>query len=113
MADAANALGGPVAVIPAGERWPDGTLRPAVEDLIGAGAILRHLAGAASPEARAGIAMFEGLAERVEAVLFEGASGRELADNGYAEDVRLASELDVSDAVPRLVDQAYVDATRM
>ena len=113
VADAANALGRPVAVIPAGERWPDGTLRPAVEDLVGAGAILRHLAGAASPEARAAIGMFEQFAEEIEMVLFECASGRELADNGYAEDVRIASELDVSDAVPRLADKAYVHAAPM
>ena len=38
---------------PCGERWmADSSLRPAFEDLVGAGAIIRHLWGTTSPEAR-------------------------------------------------------------
>jgi 2-phosphosulfolactate phosphatase len=37
-------------------------------------------------------------------VLSELSSGRELIADGHGEDVRLAADLDVSRAVPRLVD---------
>ena len=49
----AGAVRGPVALVAAGERWPGDQLRPAVEDLWGAGAVVNALLrsgfGPASP----------------------------------------------------------------
>jgi 2-phosphosulfolactate phosphatase len=71
----------PVAVIAAGERWPDGTLRPALEDLLGAGALLSDLhaqgAGPLSAEAAAALACGECTADIPHAIATS-ASGREL-----------------------------------
>ncbi|MGO4885253.1 MAG: 2-phosphosulfolactate phosphatase [Bryobacteraceae bacterium] len=55
----AHTHGSRIAVIPAGEQWGDDSLRPAIEDLIGAGAVLAHLPGRPSPEAETAIAAFE------------------------------------------------------
>jgi 2-phosphosulfolactate phosphatase len=51
VADAAARLGSTVAVIAAGETWSSGEFRPALEDLIGAGAVIANLHGARLPEA--------------------------------------------------------------
>jgi len=101
-----------VALIPAGERWPDGSLRPAVEDLWGAGGVIAaledrgHTSG--SEEARAAATAYRLIEERVGAALAACSSGQELIDAGYAGDVTIAAELDSSRSVPRLVGGAFV-----
>lgn len=92
--------------VAAGERWPDGSLRPAIEDLLGAGLILAALAGEPSAEARAAIAAAETVPLDD---LRSCASARELIERGFAEDVELALERDVSTVVPRLRDGGFVD----
>ncbi len=72
--------GASVVVVPAGERWDDDTLRPAVEDLWGAGAVLDALAaedGIVSPEARMAAAAWR--AARLPDDLLRCASGVELS----------------------------------
>ncbi len=55
--------------IAAGERWSDDALRPALEDWLDAGAVLRMLPGAKSPEAAAAIATFEQMVPALHAAL--------------------------------------------
>ncbi|HTO68935.1 MAG TPA: 2-phosphosulfolactate phosphatase [Myxococcota bacterium] len=98
---------GPVAVIAAGERWPDGSLRLALEDLLGAGAIIANLHGTVSPEAELARDAWLRTAPRLERALAECASGRELRERGFARDVELAAELDRSPIAPRLDAGAF------
>jgi 2-phosphosulfolactate phosphatase len=94
-----------VVAIAAGERWPDGSLRPAVEDLWGAGGFLSALeTDGLSPEARAAAAAYDAVADELPTVLHDCAGGRELTQYGYADDVRIAAEVDESHSVPVLKD---------
>jgi 2-phosphosulfolactate phosphatase len=108
VADAAQQLGTSVNVIPAGERWLDGSLRPALEDWLGAGAILRWLSPDRSPEADAAVALFEQYRDRLVATLDQCGSGRELDGRGHHKDKMIAGQLDVSSCVPRFDGVAFV-----
>ena len=105
-----RAEGGAIAVVPCGETWPDGGLRPAVEDLLGVGAIVSELAGerSCSPEAAAAMAAFRAARPEIATALAESVSGRELREKGLEDDIAWASEVDVSECVPVLgPDGAY------
>lgn len=106
----AASLGTIVAVVAAGEQWPDGGLRPSFEDLVGAGAILAAIGGDLSPEARAAVAVFEAAGPSLAPHLRDCASGRELIDRGFARDVELAADLDATTIVPVLRDGAFTRA---
>lgn len=105
------AAGGPVGLVPAGERWelPGEPMRPALEDVLGAGAIAAVLPGAFSPEAELAAQQFAAARSRgLRGVLAASASGRELAADGFAADVVLAAAPDASEAAPRLRDGMLV-----
>jgi 2-phosphosulfolactate phosphatase len=109
VAEAAQTRGASVNVIPAGERWSDGTLRPALEDWLGAGAILRWLPGKRSPEADAAVALFERHRACLIETLERCGSGRELEARGHHGDKEIAGQLDVSASVPRFDGLAFVN----
>lgn len=94
----------PVLVIAAGEHWPDGAFRPALEDYLGAGLVVAALGDAdLSPEAAAARACATGT--DVAAAIAGCASGRELVDAGFGEDVAVATEIGSTDVVPVLTGE--------
>jgi 2-phosphosulfolactate phosphatase len=110
VAEAAQRLGSTFNVIPAGERWLDGSLRPALEDWLGAGAILRWLSGSRSPEAESAVTLFERHCEILVETLDQCGSGRELDGRGHDKDKFIAGQLDVSSCVARFDGLAFVAA---
>lgn len=101
-----------VVAIAAGERWKDGSLRPAVEDLWGAGGFLAALdVDGFSPEARAASAAFKDAQDDLPSLLHECAGGRELTQYGFPEDVAIAAEVDSSRSVPVLQDGKLTAST--
>jgi 2-phosphosulfolactate phosphatase len=107
IAAAAQNVGARVSVIAAGERWPDGTIRPALEDWIGAGAIIANLDGSRSPEAESAEATFLNAQCDLLKVLQQSSSGRELIERGFGKDVECASALNHSSVAPLLRGQFY------
>jgi 2-phosphosulfolactate phosphatase len=105
----------PIAVVASGERTADGRLRPAVEDLLGAGAVLHALDPSAavgaprcSPDAAAARAAFVAARPLILEHLLDSTSGRELNGIGCTDDVHTAAALDVTDLAAQLVDGAFV-----
>lgn len=107
VAHAAARSGDRIAVVPCGEKWPDGSLRPSLEDWLGAGAVVAALDGSKSPEATAVGRMFAAAGGDLKELVRTCASSREIIDRGFAADVELAMDLDCSDAVPVLGHGEY------
>ncbi|MBC7920680.1 MAG: 2-phosphosulfolactate phosphatase [Ferruginibacter sp.] len=107
VAEAAQKIGPRIGIVPAGERWPDGSLRPALEDWTGAGAIIAHLRGTRSPEASVAEAAFKHVQPDLTSCLERCSSGKELIGRGFATDVALAAALNRSHCAPRLKEGAY------
>ncbi len=98
-----------VLLVAAGERWPDDSLRPALEDWLGVGALACALVGAKSPDARAASAAFQLMGAGLD--LRAVPSGLELIERGFGGDVDFAAQLDVSSCVPALREGAFVDVS--
>ena len=113
VARAAHQVGRAISIIPAGERWKsDGTIRFALEDWVGAGAIIHYLDGSKSPEALAAESAFLSLRNNLHNALATTGSGQELITQGFEQDVALALEFGASHNVPQLQDGAYIAGFR-
>lgn len=93
--------GRPILVVAAGEKWADGSLRPALEDGLGAGMLLSLLRLAdldLSGEARVIAAMYEATPDLAGAI-GTCTSARELSVIGYEGDVESAEKPDLGPTV--------------
>jgi 2-phosphosulfolactate phosphatase len=103
---------GAVTVLACGERWEepfgDEGLRFAIEDYLGAGAILAGIEAEQSPEARVCEATFRACRSSLAALLRDCGSGRELRERGFPGDVEHAAQLDLYDTVPVLRDGRFL-----
>lgn len=108
----ARTLGRRIAVIPAGEQWEDGSLRPSFEDLAGAGAILSYLTGSLSPEAGTALAAYHAVKHILANEMRKCSSGKELIARGFEQDLELACQVNVSNCVPYLQNKTAHPAYR-
>lgn len=101
-------------VLAAGEQWPGGQLRPAVEDLWGAGAVVSGLRQRGwlrlSVEAAVAAEAYEAVSGDMRGLLRESTSGQVLAAMGFTDDIDIAAEVDQSTVVPELVLGVFYDA---
>lgn len=105
-----EAAGAPIGVVAAGERWPGDTLRPAVEDLWGAGAVIAALSGRTSPEADAAAAAFRAVSRSLPESIAACASGRELVADGHGDELPIASAVNAGTVVPVLRSESFQPA---
>lgn len=101
-----------ILIIPCGERWPDGSLRPALEDYVAAGGLVAALADrTASPEAQAAAAVWQQAKQQAFRDLATCASAQELRQRGFADDVELCLMLDADARATRLNGAAFCAVT--
>ncbi|WP_053367505.1 2-phosphosulfolactate phosphatase [Bacillus sp. FJAT-27245] len=104
-----------ITIVPCGEQWNEpeeneDTLRPSVEDYLGAGAILSLLDGEKSPEAEVCIGAFQSAKDRLSEVIWDCGSGRELRTKGFEADVSHCSRLNAFSTVPLLAENKFIHA---
>ena len=101
-----------VTLITCGERWPtpneDGDLRFAIEDYLGAGAVLSHIPLDKSPEARLAEQTFVASKNDLLSILRTCGSGLERLAHGPVGDIEHCAKLDLyPDCVPILRDNHF------
>lgn len=106
VARAMEETGRSATILACGERWDppseEGELRFAIEDYLGAGAILSYLDAPKSPEAFVCQESFLALQGRLDEVLKNCGSGVEMRERGYGQEVEHAAKLNLYGSVPVL-----------
>lgn len=102
----------PVTFICCGEQWSDpqeddNEMRPCIEDYLGAGAVISEMRGSFSPEAELCGAAFSAAKEKINDLIWESGSGRELRARGYAADVEYAAQLSNTCCVPKMHEGGF------
>ncbi|WP_442599809.1 2-phosphosulfolactate phosphatase [Neobacillus sp. D3-1R] len=102
-----------ITIVPCGEQWNEvqeneDSLRPAIEDYLGVGAILSYLVGHFSPEAEVCLGAFLHSKEKIAELLWECGSGRELRERGFSADVKHSLQLNHYQTVPILKNDHFV-----
>jgi 2-phosphosulfolactate phosphatase len=103
----ANSISRNILIVPAGEKWPDDSIRFAIEDYAGAGAVISCLTGELSAESTSAAVFYHSLKPHLKNVLSACDSARELMEKGFPEDVEFALELGVSTVIPVLKGNYY------
>ncbi|MFD0770421.1 2-phosphosulfolactate phosphatase [Bacillus sp. CGMCC 1.60114] len=118
VAEAANLIqkqtGANIKIVPCGEHWEDpkedeNELRPAIEDYLGAGAIIEKLQGSKSVEAQLCMGAFQYAKSNLNEFIWDCGSGRELRERGFAEDVTHSASLNLLQVVPFLQNDRFVN----
>jgi 2-phosphosulfolactate phosphatase len=108
IATAAMKLGKRIHLIPAGEKWSDGSMRVSYEDLIGAGAIIHALTGEKTEEASTASIMFIDSQQQHFQNIYNLHSGLELINWSFRNDIDLACQYDISTSVPVMQNGFFV-----
>lgn len=99
-------------VVCAGERWEDAfeyeEMRVAIEDYIGAGAIISQISGGKSPEATLCESAFCASRENLRNLLYGCRSGQELIERGFTGDVEHSLQLDCYSVAAVLQEGCFV-----
>lgn len=106
LADHLNQHHTSLTIIPSGERWQDGSLRPAIEDWLGAGAIIAGLSGRKSSEAQLAEAAFRHC-DNLSQLIHDSASGLELINRGFVQDIAASLQLNSSRVIAAFTDNYY------
>lgn len=102
-----------ISVIACSERFKeltlDGEIRFAIEDYLGAGAIISELKMNKMPESMVCEGAFVHNQKSLEKLIWECESGIELRDIGFGDDVKFASQLNSIDVVPMLSGDSIIE----